>query len=200
MLTFFYSTINAGKTANLILSAHACSQRNIKYLIFVPAIASGRDGFNKVSSRIGIHQDAISISENDNLYEMVSTQIITKNIDSNPLQIVFIDEAQFLTAKQVAQLTQICDIYQVQVHAYGLRTDFKGEPFEASKYLLAWSDHIREVETWAENSNTAEKALMNIKLDENGKRITNGDSVSVGFAYKAVSRSEFNIYKHWNKK
>ena len=200
MLTFFYSTINAGKTANLILSAHACSQRNIKHLIFVPAIASGRDGFNKVSSRIGIHQDAISISENDNLYEMVSTQIITKNIDSNPLQIVFIDEAQFLTAKQVAQLTQICDIYQVQVHAYGLRTDFKGEPFEASKYLLAWSDHIREVETWAENSNTAEKALMNIKLDENGKRITNGDSVSVGFAYKAVSRSEFNIYKHWNKK
>lgn len=200
MLTFFYSTINAGKTANLILSAHACSQRNIKHLIFVPAIASGRDGFNKVSSRIGIHQDAISISENDNLYEMVSTQIITKNIDSNPLQIVFIDEAQFLTAKQVAQLTQICDIYQVQVHAYGLRTDFKGEPFEASKYLLAWSDHIREVETWAENSNTAEKALMNIKVDENGKRITNGDSVSVGFAYKAVSRSEFNIYKHWNKK
>lgn len=200
MLTFFYSTINAGKTANLILSAHACSQRNIKHLIFVPAIASGRDGFNKVSSRIGIHQDAISISENDNLYEMVSTQIITKNIDSNPLQIVFVDEAQFLTAKQVAQLTQICDIYQVQVHAYGLRTDFKGEPFEASKYLLAWSDHIREVETWAENSDTAEKALMNIKVDENGKRITNGDSVSVGFAYKAVSRSEFNIYKHWNKK
>lgn len=200
MLTFFYSTINAGKTANLILSAHACSQRNIKHLIFVPAIASGRDGFNKVSSRIGIHQDAISITENDNLYEMVSTHIITKNVDCNPLQIVFVDECQFLTAKQVAQLTQICDIYQVQVHAYGLRTDFKGEPFEASKYLLAWSDHIREVETWAENSNIAEKALMNIKVDENGKRITDGNSVSVGFAYKAVSRSEFNIYKHWNKK
>jgi len=197
MLTFFYSTINAGKTANLILSAHACSQRNIKYLIFVPAIASGRDGFNKVSSRIGIHQDAISVEENDNLYEMVSTHIIYKE---SPLQIVFVDEAQFLTPKQVAQLTQICDIYHVLVHAYGLRTDFKGEPFEASKYLLSWSDHIREVETWAENSDTAEKALMNIKVDEQGKRITNGDSVSVGFAYKAVSRSEFNIYKHWDKK
>lgn len=200
MITFFYSTINAGKTANLILSAHACSQRNIKHLIFVPAVASGRDGFNKVSSRIGIYQDAISVNENDNLYEMVSTEIITNKIDNHPLQIIFVDESQFLTPKQVAQLTQICDIYNVQVHAYGLRTDFKGEPFEASKYLLAWADEIKEIETWAEESDTAQKALMNIKIDEYGNRITSGDSVSVGFAYKAVSRSEFNINRNWNRK
>jgi thymidine kinase len=200
MLTFFYSTINAGKTANLILSAHACSQRNIKNLIFVPAVASGRDGFNRVSSRIGIHQDAISIKESDNIYEIVTTHIVAKTPqDTTPIQIIFIDEAQFLTPTQVAQLTQICDIYNIQVHAYGLRTDFKGEPFDGSKYLLSWADHIKEIETWAENSKNAEKALMNVKIDTQGNRITKGDSISVGFAYKAVSRGEFNINKNWKK-
>ena len=198
MLAFIYSTINAGKTANLILSAHACNERGITNLIFVPSVASGRDGFNKVSSRIGIHQDAISISEKDNIYEMVHNMIIDKGTKL-PIQIVFIDEAQFLTPDQVAQLTQIADSLDIQVHAYGLRTDFKGEPFEASKYLLAWADKIEEVKTWAENSYTARKAIMNIKVDEKGNRISNGESVSVGFGYKAVTRSEFNIAKNWKR-
>lgn len=198
MLAFIYSTINAGKTANLILSAHACTERGITNLIFVPSVASGRDGFNKVSSRIGIHHDAISISEKDNIYEMVHNMIIDKGTKL-PIQIVFIDEAQFLTTNQVAQLTQIADSLDIQVHAYGLRTDFKGEPFEASKYLLAWADKIEEVKTWAEDSDTAKKAIMNIKVDEKGNRISNGDSVSVGFGYKAVTRNEFNISKNWKR-
>lgn len=198
MLAFIYSTINAGKTANLILSAHACTERGITNLIFVPSVASGRDGFNKVSSRIGIHHDAISISETDNIYEMVHKMILDKGTKL-PIQIVFVDESQFLTPDQVAQLTQIADSLDIQVHAYGLRTDFKGEPFEASKYLLAWADKIEEVKTWAENSYTARKAIMNIKVDEKGNRISNGDSVSVGFGYKAVTRSEFNIAKNWKR-
>jgi len=188
MLAFIYSTINAGKTANLILSAHACNERGINNLIFVPSVASGRDGFNKVSSRIGIHQDAISITENDNIYEMVHKMLIDKSTKL-PIQVVFVDEAQFLTLNQVVQLTQIADSLDIQVHAYGLRSDFKGEPFEASKYLLSWADKIEEVKTWAEN----------IKVDENGNRISDGDSVSVGFGYKAVTRNEFNIAKNWKK-
>jgi len=196
MITFIYSTINAGKTANLILSAHACTERGINNLILVPSVASGRDGFNKVSSRIGIHHDAISISENENLYEMIHNKIMDKDTKL-PIQILFIDEAQFLTIPQVVQLTQISDSLDIQIHAYGLRTDFKGEPFEASKYLLSWADKIEEVKTWAENSNKAKKAIMNIKVDENGNRISGGDSVSVGFGYKAVTRNEFNIAKNW---
>ena len=116
-----------------------------------------------------------------------------------PIQILFIDEAQFLTIPQVVQLTQISDSLDIQIHAYGLRTDFKGEPFEASKYLLSWADKIEEVKTWAENSNKAKKAIMNIKVDENGNRISGGDSVSVGFGYKAVTRNEFNIAKNWKR-
>lgn len=198
MLAFIYSTINAGKTANLILSAYACNERGINNLIFVPSVASGRDGFNKVSSRIGIHHDAISISENENLYEMIHNKIMDKDTKL-PIQILFIDEAQFLTIPQVVQLTQISDSLDIQIHAYGLRTDFKGEPFEASKYLLSWADKIEEVKTWAENSNKAKKAIMNIKVDENGNRISGGDSVSVGFGYKAVTRNEFNIAKNWKR-
>lgn len=199
MITFFYSTINAGKTANLIISAHACSERNLNYKIFVPAIASGRDGLNKVSSRVGIEQNAISITENDNLYEIIHTELL-KNM--SPIKIVFIDEVQFLTLDQVVQLTEISDKLDIEVHAYGLRTDFKGEPFKASKYLLCWADHIREIETWADDGKEQklQKAIMNIKVDERGNRICDGDSISVGYGYKAVSRSAFNVKNNWRNK
>ena len=50
---------------------------------------------------------------------------------------MLIDEAQFLTRQQVFQLSDVTDEMNIPVLAYGLRTDFHGEPFKGSKYLLA---------------------------------------------------------------
>lgn len=186
MITFIYSTVNAGKSANLIMRAHSCGERGLNYQVLVPLVAAQRDEVSKVASRIGFTMNAISLATQDCPFEVIQSQV-------NPLQVVFVDEAQFLTKKQVLGLARISDELRIPVFAYGLRTDFKGEPFEGSTYLMAWSDNIEEISTFSvpDHLDKAERATFNMKVDSEGKRIAEGDSVSPGFGYLPVSRRVF---------
>ena len=108
-------------------------------------------------------------------------------------QIIFIDEAQFLTKAQVFELCALSS-EGVNVFAYGLRTDFQGEPFEGSQYLLAWADNIEEISslTYSRTDDSSPvKATFNIKVDEHGQRIRKGASKDVGFHYLPVSLKDF---------
>ena len=85
-----------------------------------------------------------------------------------PLHCVLVDEAQFLTKAQVWQLTEVVDRLDVPVLAYGLRTDFRGELFEGSQYLLAWADNLIEIKTIC---HTGRKATMVVRVDEHGRAL-----------------------------
>ena len=191
-MNFIYSTVNAGKSANLIMRAHSCKERDIEFRILVPEVAQDRDGKSKVASRIGFEQKATTVEKNADPYELIMQEVIfRKQIGNEGIQVIFVDEAQFLTRKQVLGLTKIVDEISIPVFAYGLRTDFKGEPFEGSKYLLAWADHIEEVATFS--SGTTEKATFNMKIDEDGRKVSTGDSISLGFGFMPVSRKSFGL-------
>ena len=103
---------------------------------------------------------------------------------------MLVDEAQFLSKRQVWQLTEIVDRLDVPVLAYGLRTDFRGELFEGSQYLLAWADNLVEIKTIC---HTGRKAIMVVRVDEHGRAITDGPQVEIGGneRYVSVSRGEF---------
>jgi len=103
---------------------------------------------------------------------------------------VLIDEAQFLSKKQVLQLTAVCDNLNIPVLCYGIRTDFLGEPFEGSKYLLAWAEQLIEIKTVCRSG---KKATMNARLDKDGKQVLDGDQVAIGLNYEAMSRKAFNL-------
>ena len=107
-----------------------------------------------------------------------------------PIACVFVDEAQFLTASQVLQLTLVCDRIGIPVLCYGLRTDFRGEPFEGSKYLLSWADELQEIKTVC---HTGKKAIMNARLDADGNRVKSGEQIEIGHNYIALSRKEFEL-------
>ena len=92
------------------------------------------------TSRIGIESEAITFRPADNLW-----QTVEQFHKDNALHCVLVDEAQFLTKQQVFELGEVTDKLNIPVLAYGLRTDFQGEPFEGSKYLLAWSDNLKEL-------------------------------------------------------
>ncbi len=109
---------------------------------------------------------------------------------NEPIDCVLIDEAQFLAPAQVLQLTLVCDRLNIPVLCYGLRTDFRGEPFEGSKYLLSWAEEISEIKTVC---HTGKKATMNARLDEHGQRVTEGAQVDIGHHYVALSRREFGL-------
>jgi len=105
---------------------------------------------------------------------------------------LFIDEAQFLTKEQVLDLTTLVDEKDITIFSYGIRTDFKGEPFEGAIYLMAWADDLLEIESF---DSEAKKAMMNIRVNSTGTRIWNGTQVQVGLNYETVHRSEFNLKK-----
>ena len=138
-----------------------------------------RYGVGKVTSRIGLESEATTFTTDDNLFEIVKAMVAR-----DPLHCVLIDEAQFLTKEQVFQLGDVTDELNIPVLAYGLRTDFQGEPFEGSKYLLAWSDNLKELKAIC---HCGTKATMVLRMDECGRAVREGSQVEIGGNDRYVS-------------
>ena len=186
-LYFYYSSMNAGKSTALLQSSYNYRERGMNTLVLAPEF-DDRYGAGKVTSRIGIESDAATFRPADDLLEIV--QALNKD---DPLHCVLIDEAQFLTKQQVFQLGEVTDKLNIPVLAYGLRTDFQGEPFEGSKYLLAWSDNLKELKAIC---HCGSKATMVVRFDESGNAVTEGSQIEIGGNDRYVSMCR----KHFKEK
>ena len=184
-LYFYYSAMNAGKTTTLLQSAHNYHERGMRTLILTPRL-DDRYGEGVVASRIGLKARGRIFGRDDDLLAIVQADIAAHG----PLHCVLADEAQFLSKAQVWQITEIVDRLNVPVLAYGLRTDFRGELFEGSQYLLAWADNLVEIKTIC---HTGRKATMVLRVDEHGRAVSDGPQVEIGGneRYVSVSRGEF---------
>jgi thymidine kinase len=175
---FNYSSMNAGKSTALLQSSYNYRERGMNTLVLAPRL-DNRYGAGKVTSRIGIESEATTFRPDDDLLAIVKQ----RNNDAK-LHCVLIDEAQFLTKNQVFQLGEVTDKLNIPVLAYGLRTDFQGEPFEGSKYLLAWADNLRELKAIC---HCGAKATMVVRFDENGNAVTEGSQIEIGGNDRYVS-------------
>ncbi|HBD19419.1 MAG TPA: thymidine kinase [Arenimonas sp.] len=184
-LYFYYSAMNAGKTTTLLQSAHNYHERGMRTLILTPKL-DNRVGEGLVASRIGLQARGTVFTRDDDLQALTEADIAARG----PLHCVLVDEAQFLSKRQVWQVTEIVDKLGIPVLAYGLRTDFRGELFEGSQYLLAWADNLVEIKTIC---HSGRKATMVLRVDENGRAISDGPQVEIGGneRYVSVSRGEF---------
>jgi len=184
-LFFYYSAMNAGKTTTLLQSAYNYHERGMRTLIFTPKL-DNRAGESIVASRIGLKAKAVAFERDDDL-EILLNRVLAKD---QKIECVLVDEAQFLSKNPVWQLTEIVDQHNIPVLAYGLRTDFRGELFEGSQYLLAWADSLTEIKTIC---HSGKKATMVVRVDENGRAVKEGPQVQIGGneRYVSVSRGEF---------
>lgn len=170
-LYFYYSSMNAGKSTALLQSSYNYKERGMSTLVLAPML-DDRYGAGKVTSRIGLDAEATVFRRDDDLYGLV------EGLHSQEaLHCVLIDEAQFLTRDQVFELSDVTDKLNIPVLAYGLRTDFQGEPFEGSKYLLAWSDNLKELKAIC---HCGSKATMVLRMDGDGNAVTEGSQVEIG--------------------
>jgi len=164
-LYFRYSAMNAGKSTALLQVAHNYEEQGQQVRLYTAAIDS-RYGVGQVTSRLGPQREVdIFDADTDFLSEIPKVACL------------LIDEAQFLSTQQVQQLHQLAQVKGVPVICYGLRTDFKGEPFPGSAYLLALADDIEELKNIC---TCGKKATMNIRVDEQGRRIREGEQISIG--------------------
>jgi thymidine kinase len=184
-LYFYYSAMNAGKTTTLLQSAHNYRERGMRVAILTPRL-DDRAGAGTVASRIGLRADGIAFDRHDDLEAIIRRDIAAHGT----LHCVLVDEAQFLSKAQVWQLTEVVDALRIPVLCYGLRTDFRGELFEGSQYLLAWADEITEIKTIC---HTGKKATMVVRVDAQGRAVREGPQVEIGGndRYVSVSRAEY---------
>lgn len=188
-LHFYYSAMNAGKSTILLQSAYNYKERGMDTILFTPNF-DDRYSVGKIASRIGLNADAVAFDRNFNLFNYAEKSI-AKN---SKIQCVLIDEAQFISKDQVWQLSDITDKLNTPVLAYGLRTDFLGEPFEGSKYLLGIADNLIEIKTIC---HCGKKATMVLRLDEKGNVAKSGAQIVIGGndSYISVCRKHFKEQK-----
>ena len=143
----------------------------MRTLMYIPAIDT-RAGAGRIESRIGLGADAITLRSAENVLELVRTAH-----SSLPVACVLVDEAQFLTRKQVEQLTDVADLLRIPVLCYGLRTDFQAQLFPGSAALLALADDLIELKTIC---HCGRKATMNLRVGPDGKGVREGAQVEIG--------------------
>jgi thymidine kinase len=188
---FYYSAMNAGKSTVLLQSSYNYHERGMRTLLFVPAIDT-RAGLGRVKSRIGLEAEAITLQPDDNIFTHVYAEHTTPRAGAEPPAIacVLIDEAQFLTRRQVEQVTEIADQLNIPVLCYGLRTDFQAQLFPGSAALLALADSLIELKTIC---HCGRKATMNLRIGPDGRGVKEGAQVEIGGndRYVAMCRRHF---------
>lgn len=184
-LYFYYSTMNAGKSTTLLQSAYNYRERGMEVSLYTAAI-DDRFGVGKISSRIGLDADANLFDANTDFWHEISDQLRKKTIDC-----ILMDEVQFLSKDQVRQLAKIADELNIPVLCYGLRSDFLGNPFEGSMYLLTWADKLSEIKTVC---HCGRKATMVLRVDEQGRAVKEGEQIEIGDSSRYVSVCRKHYY------
>ncbi|GCD11764.1 thymidine kinase [Clostridium tagluense] len=173
-LYYRHGCMNSSKTANLLMVAHNYESQGKKVLIFKPS-KDTRSKPNIIESRTGMSHDCIDILDTDDLYTYILNYIFEfKEI----IKAILVDEAQFLTKKQVLELVDITKELDIPVLCYGLKnSSIKGELFDGSNALLYWAETIEEIKTIC--SYCDKKATMNLRIG-NEKPIYTGDIIKCG--------------------
>lgn len=170
--------MNAGKSTMLLQANHNYSERGMNAQLYTSSL-DNRFGNDEITSRIGLKKKSNIFTKDTNIFEEIALQHKALFVDC-----LLIDEAQFLTKKQVEQLGKIVDKLEIPVLAFGIRTDFQGNLFEGSKFLLAWADNLKEIKTIC---HCGRKATMVLRINDQGKVIEDGAQIEIGGEDKYVS-------------
>jgi len=166
--------MNAGKSTEVLKIAHNYEEQNKAVLLFAPLIDE-RFGAGKITSRMGFQRDAFVIRADTDMYSLA---------EERKPHCVLVDEGQFLSRRQVIELTRIVDQLNVPVIVYGLKNDFRNHLFEGSESLLLFADKVEEVKAvcWY----CTKKATMLLKYKE-GQAVDEGPQIELGGNDKYVS-------------
>jgi thymidine kinase len=177
---FKYGVMGSAKSADALITAHRSKSQNKKVLLLTSSF-DDRFQIGKIKSRAIVEpMEAIPVSHAMSMFNIVA-QFIIKNLQEP--DVIIVDESQFFTKEQIWDLVKICKGNSIPVICYGLRTDFKGDLFEGSQWLLAWADDIQEIPTTCSCGSKARMVLR--KVD--GKPVFDGEQVMIGdIEYESV--------------
>lgn len=167
-LYFKYGAMGSSKSAQALITKFNYEERGMKVWLLKPA-TDNRDGKEIIKSRIGLEAEADSLSESESVLECFEAH--------RPVDVIIVDECQFFTGSQIDELRYIVDQYSIPVLCFGLRTDFMTKLFPGSLRLFEVADSISEIKTIC---SCGSKAIVNARLDENGRVVSEGEQVLIG--------------------
>lgn len=174
-----YGPMSSNKTNDLITNDY---KYRVEYkqnsLVLKPKVDTKGEEF--VKSRIGLKRKVdFLIDDEMNLFEKI------KKIDEK-IDIIFVDESQFLTINQAKDLYKIAVELDIPVMCYGLKVDFLNRPFPTMSYLLTMAHSLYEMKTVCK---CGRKATCNLRLVD-GKPVFSGDDIVIDddkkVSYKAL--------------
>ena len=191
MLRFYFGVMGSSKTAMLLMQRYNYQAQGYSCALVKPSVDT-RKGVTTVYSRVGLFAEADIVLAPDH---SVGEQLLwLETRKPGTLDHVFIDEAQFLTESQVIELADMKDT--LEIHCYGLKTDFQGKFFPGSEALLRFADIFQELDQslcWC-----GAKATMNTRVDANGRVIREGAQVLIDGGGQTHSITYIGLcYKHW---
>lgn len=155
-LYFKFGAMKCGKTTDIIKTYYNYKEKGMNVLIMKPG--SDTKAGSKIQSRSGAELDTDYVVGADvNVYNLISYHMINYNLDC-----IIVDEAQFLTPKQVDELSNVVDNFNIPVLCYGLRADAFTNLFPGSKRLFEVADNMEELKAVCK---CGSKATYNLRLE-----------------------------------
>ena len=163
-LYFKYGAMNCGKTTTIIQTAHNYEEKDKKVLLIKSSLDT--KGATNIINRTGLSRK-VDI--------LLPPEVLVEPYLKEGIDVILVDEAQFLSPNQVDELYKISKYKDIPVLCYGLRCDFKMEPFPGSARLLAIADSLDEIKTICK---CGKKATTNVRFI-NGKPTFKGDQIAI---------------------
>lgn len=165
-LRFSFGTMGSGKSTLALQIHHNLEVRGLQGVVLTKLDREG----GKVTSRLGVSAPAVEVQPGLDLYVLV--------VERPGLQYLVCDEVQFYSTEQCDQLARVVDELGVDVYAFGLITDFRGQLFEGTRRMLEIADERVEMQVEARCWCGA-RATHNARL-VNGVVVYEGETVVVG--------------------
>ena len=185
-LTFTYGVMGSSKSAQALITRFNYMQKGINVILAKPSIDNRGDSQDNrcIRSRIGLSAECIVFDKNADMQTLYDKhRIVTKR------NVMIIDEAQFCTTEQINQLKTLSK--HIDVHCYGLKTNFRSELFEGSKRLVEIADTLENIPHICRCGN---HAIINARMI-NGVPTIDGEEIHIAGdeSYEAL------CYDCWQK-
>lgn len=179
-LYFRYGAMNSGKSTGLLQAAYNYEERGHRVLLAKPSVDTKGD--REIVSRLGVTRTVDLVFAPDADVRAAVTRSGATDPESDrldgmvrPVSCVLVDEAQFLTPRQVDDLLRIAVLDEIPVIAYGIRTDFRTEAFPGSARLLELAHSLEELKTICR---CGRKAVFNARKVD-GHFVFDGSQVAI---------------------
>ncbi len=167
----------AGKTSELLKRILWAKHQNKKIIVIKPSI-DNRYSNDKIITHNDLSHECYSMSNWE-------TTLKKFNFEKNEVDIVFLDEIQFMNTKDTLNNVETLLNRGIDVVCAGLDQDSRGKPWETSSMLLGLSDKIVKIYGFCN--------VCGLEATKTFRKIEGGQRTQVG----AANIYEPRCLKHW---